>query len=168
MQAFTDDDLVDAGSPALSATLVSGYLRRTVLEDIAAADCGAFMAEAQARIAHRLQVDDVARSRRDHRHLMAPFEIEMVGREGEFARMDVRIDVMTEAVTGRLSCAAKESAIFELPPVDHDSTAHESVLVDDAVTSAMIRRVSAADPDALAEAAAATIGGRYHELVRAR
>lgn len=45
----------------------------------------------------------------------------------------------------------------------HRITAHESVLVDDAVTSAMLRHVSAADPDALAEAAAA-IAGRYHEL----
>ena len=136
--------------------------------DIEADDCGAFMAEAQERIARHFQLDSAVCSVREHRYLLAPFEVEEVGMEGRFECIDVRIDVMTEPATGRLSCAAKEHAIFELQPTDHDSAAHEGVLVDDAVTGAMIRQVSAADPDSLAEAAAAAITGRYRErLLRA-
>ena len=122
------------------------------------------MAEAQARIARSLRLDRVACSRRDHRYLLAPLEIDKVGIDDELEHLDHRVDLMTEPTTGRVRAEAKESDIFELQPVDYDSTAHESVLVDDAVTSAMIRHLSAADPDALAEAAAAAIAGRYHEL----
>ena len=136
----------------------------TLIEDIEAADSGAFMAEAQERIARSFRIDSVTCSRRDHRYVLAPFEVEEAGMEDEFERLDVRIDVMAEAAAGRLWCAAQERATFELQPVGHDRAAHESVLVDDAVTGAMIRRLSAADPDALAEAAAAAIGSRYREL----
>ena len=140
---------------------------RTLIEDIAAADCGAFMAEAQARIARRLHLDSVVCSRRDHRYLLAPFAVRKVGMEDDLERLDVRIDVMTEPAAGRTWSTAKENAVFELQPVGHGGAAHESVLVDDAVISAMIRRVGATDPDALAEAAAAAIANRYRGRLRA-
>lgn len=69
---------------------------------------------------------------------------------------------MVTALHGNGRVSAKYVAGYLRRP--HRITAHESVLVDDAVTSAMLRHVSAADPDALAEAAAAAIAGRYHEL----
>lgn len=135
-----------------------------VIDSIACADCGDFMAEAQARIARSLRLDRVACSRRDHRYLLAPLEIDKVGIDDELDHLDVGVDLMTEPTTGRVRAEAKERAVFELQPVDYDGTAHESVLVDDAVTGAMLRHVSAAEPDTLAEAAAAAIAGRYHEL----
>ena len=83
------------GKPQHASLWVRDEAVSAVISDIAAATSELFIAEVQDRIADRFQLgEDMTLSRSDHRCLLAPFEIERVGIEDGFERLEIWIDVV--------------------------------------------------------------------------
>lgn len=150
------------GMPQNTLLWVRDHALSDLISDIASATSDLFIAEVQDRIGDCMHLgDDMTLSKRDHRYLLAPFELEEAGIEDDFEQREVWIDVVSDPRSGKVWLTAQASGLVELQPVDWEDVAHEDVLVEDTVTNAVIKHVTGASAEALVEAGARTMARRF-------